>query len=786
MVDDKFSQNKVVRYARWVIRNRWLVIFLSLALAFGAATGMRHIGFSNDYRVFFGKDNPQLIAFEEVEKSYTKSDNVMFVVSPKNKRVFTRRNLEAIQWLTNAAWQVPYSTRVDSITNFQHTKAVGDDLYVDNLVSEDAVSLTSARLREIKETALAETILLDRLVTKNADITGVNVSIQVPQKDPKEVPEVAAYVRKLRSEFLQQYPDFNVGISGVVMMNNAFAEMGQRDAMTLTPIMYLIMIVIMAFLLRSFFSTLSALAVIMLSTITTMGIVGYLGIKLTPPSAIAPTIILTLAIADSVHILVSMLLFMRKGWKKVEALVESLRINMQAVFLTSFTTMIGFLSLNFSDSPPYHDLGNITAIGVFAAFVFSVTMLPALVSFLPVRAPQKEPASSSVFSGLADFVVRRYRGIIVASVVVIIFLASFIPRIDLNDQFVEWFDKRLEFRNDTDYMIDHLTGIYGFEYSIYSGAPEGVNDPVYMQRVQDFANWWKQQPEVMYVDTYTDIMKKINKSMNADNQDFYKLPNDFDLSAQYLLLYEMSLPFGLDLNNRIDIDKSAVKVTPIFEKITSTQARELAARGDQWLKDNGTESMHATATGPSIMFSHISKRNVDSMIKGSIIAFILITLVLIVALKSWRLGILSLVPNTVPAIMAFGIWSILFTQVGMAISIVASATLGIIVDDSVHFITKYIRSRREGGGATSSADSVRYAFNTVGLAIVVTSFILIAGFGALMYSSFLLNWSLGVLSVFTICMALLADFFFLPALLIACEKKSIKAGAVVQDQVVNK
>lgn len=772
LIDKKFESVAIVKYTRWLLANRYKVLIASVLLALGFGSGARFLGFTNDYRVFFGEDNPQLLAFEEVEDTYTKADNILFVVTPRNGQVFHAQTLKELQELTKRSWQIPYSTRVDSLTNFQHTTAKGDDLFVDDLVPENVEALTEEELQKIKSIALEEPILNKRLITERSHVTGVNVSIQLPGKNPEEVMEVNTFVREMRDQFEKEYPNIDLRISGVVAMNNAFAEMGQNDAATLTPLMYLLMLIVMAFLLRSVGATFAALGVIILTTMSAMGLAGYMGILLTPPSAIAPTVILTLAIADSVHILMTMIMMMRRGWEKTEAIVESLRVNFQAVFLTSITTMVGFFSLNFSDSPPYHDLGNITAIGVFFAFAFSVTFLPVVVDLLPIKISQRAQKQTVIFEKFGNFVVRRHQILMWGSLGVFIFLSAMTPRIDLNDEFVKWFDERVEFRRDTDYMMGNLTGIYDLQYSISAGEAEGISDPQFMSRVENFANWWRDQPEVIHVGTYTDIMKKINKTMHSDEESWYKLPDDLELASQYLLLYEMSLPFGLDLNNQIDIDKSKIKMTVTTKELTTQEARELAHRGDTWLSENAPPKMHASATSPMVMFSHISDRNIQSMVKGTIFAIILITILMMLSLKSIKYGLISFLPNTIPVLLTFGFWALIVQQVGMAISIVASATLGIIVDDSVHFLTKFLRAKREHGLTTEK--SVQYAFSNVGMALTVTSLILVIGFGILTYSPFQLNWSLGLLSAITILFALAVDFLFLPSFLIYLDSKGKK------------
>ncbi len=480
--------------------------------------------------------------------------------------------------------------------------------------------------------------------------------------------------------------------------------------------------------------------------------------------------IMTLAVADSVHILVIMLREMRQGRGKHDALVESLRLNMQPVFLTSLTTAIGFLSMNFSDAPPFRHLGNMTATGVGLAFVHSVLFLPALMSLLPVRVKSRGTASWAVIDRLGEFVVRRHRVLLWVSAPVVLALALWIPRNELNDQFVNYFDKTMAFRTDTDFAMDNLSGIYQIEYSLGAEDSGGISEPAYLAMLEAFTEWYRAQPGVVHVNTLSDTMKRLNKSLHGDAADWYRLPDERQLAAQYLLLYEMSLPYGLDLNNQITIDKSATRLIATLTSVTARELREMAARSEAWLRDHAPASMFTHGTSPTVMFAHISERNIKSMLRGTTVALVLISALLIVALRSLKYGAISLLPNLAPGILAFGVWGIVVGQINLGLSVVMGMTLGIVVDDTVHFLSKYLRARREHG--LPAEDAVRYAFSSVGAALVVTSIILMVGFLVLAQSSFQINAGMGKLTAITIACALLADLLTLPALLVWLEAKT--------------
>ena len=361
--------------------------------------------------------------------------------------------------------------------------------------------------------------------------------------------------------------------------------------------------------------------------------------------------------------------------------------------------------------------------------------------------------------------VARRKVLLVSVTLVAVVLIMGIPRIELTDNWTQYLDERYEFRRDTDFVIENLTGMETLEYSLNAGREGGITDPDYLGAVDAFAEWYRDQPEVTHVQAFPDIMKRLNKNMNGDDAAFYRLPENPELAAQYLLLYELSLPFGSDLNNRIDIGKSATRMTAVLSNLSAGEQRDLDRRAQVWLGDNAP-GLATEATGVSIVFAHLSQRNIESMLTGTIIAMALISFILILVFKSVRLGLVSLVPNFIPAAMSFGLWGYLVGRVGLSASVVTAMAFGIIVDDTIHFLSKYLKGRRE---SMSSPEVVQYAFRTVGHALWTTTAVFALGFLVFASSGFEVSWALGLLVTMTIGFALLADFLLLPPLLMAID-----------------
>jgi len=730
---------------------------------------MIRLDFKNNYQIYFGEENPQLKAFKAMQATYNKTDNLLFIIAPSDGDVFTTKTLSVVANLTQAAWKIPYSSRVDSITNFQNTQAIEDDLQVADLV-KNPESLTTEERLKIRQIALNEPLLVNRLISKTGHVTGVMVTLQLLGLKYTESSEVATMARELVTNIEAKNPEIKIYLTGMAMMDNAFAESAMTDNMTLLPIMYGILILVLFACLRSLSGIFAVILLIVFSVFSALGLVFWLGWALTPTSAIAPTIILTMAVADCVHILVTFLHNRRReNHEKKRAMQEALRINFQPVFLTSLTTAIGFLSMNFSDAPPFRDLGNIVAIGVIIAWLLSVTLLPALMMVLPIRVRAEDELKNDYMLRLANFTIRQRKPLLIINIIVAIGLSCFIPMNQLDDEFVKFFDKTNEFRQGTDFLNENMGGIYTLGFSIHAKDSGGISDPLYLKNLQKLGQWLLTQPEVIHVNSIAHTFKRLNKNMHADDPSWYKLPDKRELAAQYLLLYEMSLPYGLDLNDQINMDKSGVRVIATIETITSNEMLALEQRIRQWINKNLPTTQIEIAS-PVLMFSHLGQRNISRMMVGSILALSGISFLLMLAFKSIKMGLLSLIPNLLPAAIAFGIWGMINGYVGLGLSVIIGMTLGIVVDDTVHFISKYHRARVEKG--LSPEEAIRYAFSTVGVALWITSLVLVSGFLVLSQSHFSMNSDMGLMTAITIAAALFLDLLFLPPLLITLDKNT--------------
>ncbi len=758
------------RFVERILAARWLVVLITLVSVGLASSGIARLEFSANYRIFFDDDNPQLLALEALENTYGKNENIVFLIVPDDGDATSESALSAAVWLTDAAWNTPYSRRVDSLANFQHTTAEGDDLYVRDLVDPHKVAEAEVRSR-IRAIALSDPRIAGSILGRGGDVSVVNVTVELPEEGLLDaVAEVAEFARSVATEAESRFPDIDLRIVGSVMINQTFVEASIGSQMIFLPASLLLMAVILGVLIRSWAGVAATGLVIVFSILVSIGLGVWLGLVFSPPVSPAPTIVLMIVVANCVHLLVALRQSLRAGNSRHDAIVESIRLNLHPVFLASLTTALGFLSMNFSEVPPYRHLGNFVALGIFASFVLSVTFLPALLSLLPIRDTKELRLPGPTMNALADFVLRHRKAVLWGWAVIVPVMMLAIPRNELNDVLVHFFDESVEFRRDTDFMDERLSGNTLLEYSLEASSEGGVTDPFFLAEVANFADWFREQPPVRHVSVITDTFRQLNMSMHGDDPKAYRIPETRDLAAQYLLLYELSLPQGLNLNNQIDRSRSATRVTISAETLYSQNVLDLNSRAEAWLAENAPHVASVNSTGPAALFAYIGQRNIRAMLVGTMVVLLAISAILLFALRSLRLGVISIVPNLVPAVLGFGVWGLTVGTVGLSLSVVVAMTVGIVVDDTVHFLSKYLRARREYGHDPEEA--VRYAFDTAGRSLFTTTVVLVAGFLIFVFSPFVPTAQVGVLTAIIIGFALIADLSLLPALLTVADRRT--------------
>jgi predicted RND superfamily exporter protein len=754
------------RLIRLLVRYPYTIMIVNLLLILALGAGVARLHVETGIDIFFAKDDPNLVAQQYIDETYGKEDNILFVIEAQDGDIFTPDILASIESITNQSWQMPNSRRVDSITNYLFPEVAGDDIQIAPLV-EDSASLSATDIARVKDIAMSEQALVGRLLSPDGSVSGVNISLNLGlEQKATAVADSVTFAREIRDAVEKNHPGVSIYLAGWALTDQTLAEVTGADSVSLMPLLFVIVLVTLALLLRSAVASLCTVIVILLSIVVGMGFAGWMGIGLNSVNVSAPTIIMTLAVADCVHVLSSFLRQLRGGLDKREALVRSLQDTLYPVTLTSLTTALGFLSMNFSESPPFRDLGNIAAVGVIGALWVTVSILPGLVLLLPFKA-RTGVRTGVPMEALADFVIRHQRRLSWTIALLIVLVISFIPKLELNDDPSGYFSKDVPLHHAIDMVENRLSGTQSLHYSIDAGDSQGVTNTVFLQQVARFVEWLRVQPEVANVESFTDTLERLNQVMHDDAPQWHRLPDSNALAAQYVLLYEISVPYGQDVTHQVNAEKSALKVTAVVKNQKSQGLIAFEERTRAWFEQNAPEIVTRGA-GQSLSFANIGMRNINSMLYGSLLALVLISLCLVVAFRSVRFGLISLVPNLFPAFVTLGLWSAFVGEVNIAASVVFSITLGIIVDDTTHFLVKYRDARCIQG--LSAEDAIRYTFVSVGGALVSTSIVLAAGFLVLVNSDFSVNSTSGLLVALTILIAIVLDLFWLPALLIKADR----------------
>jgi predicted RND superfamily exporter protein len=776
---DEHASSFEGKLARFLVVKRHILCVFSLIFLSIGLYGISILNFETDYKTYFNEDYPPLLAHLELESNYSKADNVLFVISPENKNIFTQANLEILDDLTEKAWFLPYSTRVDSLTNFQYSFSVDDDIAIERLV-DTSTEISSGELKKLKSIALNEKVLHKRLISPTAEVAAMNVSFAMPTPLNDAGYEVVEAARFLAKEIMAENPGLSVYVSGVIPYNHGFEEIVNNDLALLLPILFILIVVSSSVFLRSFSASISVVILILSGTIIGVGSIGLIGWPVNNVNSIAPIIILTLAVADCVHLFTIYQSELLLGRPKQDAMFQSIRLNLQPMFLTSLTTAIGFIGLNFSESPPFRELGNIAAIGAIFTFILSLTLIPSIALGFTKTSTMfiNDIKSKTYLNHLCSWVINNHNAIFWLSLTACILIITQITQIRLNDDNIGYFHKDTEIRKATDFTQENLTGLNTIHYSFNSGLVGGINDPGFLENVDYFTEWVRNLPEVDSVYSYTDTIKRLNKNLNGDDEAYYSVPDSKELAAHLLFIYEMSLPFGLSLTDQLTFDRSSMRVSVTVKNLKAGDLLKLEEKIQDWMKYNVPE-IKTPGSSIGIMFAHIGQNNIKSMLTGTVVAVLLISLTFFIATGSLKFSLVSIIPNVFPAGVMFGIWGFFIKEVNLGAAVVASITLGIVVDDTVHFISKFLRARRKL--KLDPEESIIYAFDHAGRAILITTIVICIGFFSLYFSNFLVNSIMGILVAGTVLIALILDFLLLPSLLLKIEGYDQKQKTIIID-----
>jgi predicted RND superfamily exporter protein len=747
------------RLSDFVLKRRWWLFCGLAAVLVLLAAGLPRLQVSDDNRAFFGAANQEFVDLQRNDETYTLSTVLLLMVIPPEGTAFDPDTLRALQQMTEDAWQMPYALRVDSPINHMHSYAIEDEILVEPMLDEFA-DVTPEAAERFRELALASDDMRNMLLSADGTAYGITVRMVLPEDQPGIRRQTEAALRDMIGDWRAELPGWEIRATGAMLGNNLLARVAVEDIAFLVPLAFLAVTILFALAMGSALKVIASLSVLFASTVATYGFAGWTGVELTAGTAISPLAVMVLVSTSCVHIILAWIRT-TEGGVVANPFRHALSENMAPVTVSHLTTAFGFLCLNFSPAPPLADMGNIVAFGLIFGHLAVFIILPTFLAGRQTRGAGRLMVTGDQMRRFAAWVIRRKRIWLAVFPVAVSIAVLGITRIAYDDNVIRYFDHRYELRQDSEAVQARLTGLESLQFSFQAPDGASVFDPEFLYSIDRFVIWLERQSTVVSVTSLTDIIKDLNQNMSGGDPNAHAVADSQAANAQLLMFYELSLPVGMDLNVMMDVDRTQTLVTAVIRSSHSAEIRAVASDAEAWLAENEPE-IATRASGIAIAFARISERNNSQMLAGFLLVLVLVSITMMATLRSLRYGALSLVPNLIPAIMAFGFWGMTLGDLNLGSTVVTTMTFGIVVDDTVHFLMHYLRGRRRGLHVQAALEET---FAVVGSAITLTSVALIIGFVIMAASGFAINQHIGLLTSVVIFFALLSDLLLLPALL---------------------
>jgi predicted RND superfamily exporter protein len=681
---------------------------------------------------------------------------------PKEASVFNPVTLAAIEALTDRYGEVQSAISVASLVNYR-LDAVDADKYHRDFLVPDLADLSEDDYREIRDIALDDESLTRSLLAPSGDMALAVVKFRANSEKQAERLDIARSVEALRDSLREQFPQEGIYTLGRVQYELDSYRAQVEDRQFVGPLVILVSTVLLWYCLRSLPFALCMLAISAVTILLTVGTIGWLRIPFNQISNMGPLVVLIIAMADGIHLVSIYLQGMFDGRGREEAMRESLRVNLQPVTLATITTAMGFLSLNYCDSPGIYGFGNVVAIGVVWAFLVTFMLLPALVMLLPVRKVSRPLAVRGFIAGVTAMVHRHGRLLLWSGTVLIIATLAMLPLNKIDFERFSFVDEDSDFHKVMTALKEKIGNDQSLVFVIDSGEYYGVTEPGFLNTVEDFTLWLEQQPEASFVRSYTGLLKTLNEAEHDGDEAWRVLPDDKLQVIDYLVSYQLIQEIEPQMEPLFDADYASIRMIIGTSSLTNGQLLAFNERIEGWIEQNLDGNYRVLHGDHSILFARLDRSITVQLLQGFTLSFILITLTMLIGLRSVRYGLLSIAPNLFPATIVFGFWGLIMGGLNPYILMLFSISIGLVVDDSVHVLSKYIVARREGQTPESA---VTYSLSRAGPAITITTLSLAVGTFLLVFSNTFYYQNVAYLLTPIIVVALLLDLLFLPPLLI--------------------
>jgi predicted RND superfamily exporter protein len=743
---------------------------------------------------FLHEDDPFRLGYNAFRFQFGRDERVLLIVD-SGSTIFDLQFLEKLKQLhLTLEEKVPKLQRVDSLINARSTYGENDQLIVKDFLenwprNED--ELTALRDRALNNktyinqflsrdgryamlliendvyTSIGQEKLTDDLLAGFGEEIVYTTDNHPPFLSGPENTEIVLTVEAIAAEFSRQ--GFHVSASGTPHMVDSLTRILMSD---MQKFMLLSMAVIAALLwlvFRRLVMIFLPLIVSLISVISTAGSMSLLNIPMTSAAQIMPSFILTVGVSNAVHLFV--IFFQRRKLmeSKRDALSHALGHTGLAILMTSLTTIVGLLSFYYSSVKPVTDFGLITALGIFNALLASLVLLPALIAILPLKEHKEledhaATLSQRILMTCGRYAVHHPRKVITGFGVLLILSLALATQMRFSHNPLVWFPEDDPFRITTELSNEKLGGGIVLEIMVDTGKENGLKDPDILKRLDKFQQYALQEThgkiEVKNTVSMVDIVKEIHQALNNNDPAFYAIPDDPELLAQEILLFENS--GSDDLHRLVDGNFSKTHIALSLPFMDSVHYPAL----EQSIRKKLQEELEGKATyeltGLLAMMGETFNKLLPSLAQSYLMSFVLITLMMMLFVESLRLGLISMIPNLSPVIITIALMVILDFPLDAFTLLIGAIGLGLAVDDTLHFMNAYQRALRKGANAEQA---VYQALSTAGEAMLFTSVVMSTAFWIYSFATMSNLQHFGILTAFCITMAFIADSLLTPAVM---------------------
>ena len=762
-----------------IIKFKWFIALIIPAIAITLSLQLKHLSFEGSYRIWFDEQSQVLKNYDSFREVFG-NDQAISVTFKNEDTVFNKESLGVIQRITDRFWETEFITRVDSLTNYQyvHTdKEYPDEIIVEDFI-EDIDALDEKTLEEKRQIVLNEDAIINRIISSDGKTTTIVARLS-PQAG--ESPEVSLKLKALTQEIVRPEMEkygYEFYLNGMPIINSSFIEIAQADGALFTPLTLVITMVLLLFIFRKFSSMLTSISIVIVTILIVLSIQVMLGYKLNNFTVNMPVFITAIGIADAMHILWIYTVARKKGMDNETAIHYSVKKNFLPILFTSLTTAVGFASLSISNVIPIKTLGIATANAAILAFILTILFVPAILAIVnpKIKAETSEENKSTKFAQwYGAFIVKFDKRIFISTLFLFIGLAYGITKVQVDSNTVRYFKEDVPWRQTVNFIQDNISGPMTYEIIVDSKKQDGIKDPLFLKEVEKFyIDFYATYPEeVRHITSLLQVVKKFNEVMNNSKT----VPDSQNLIAQYLLLYTLSLPQGMEINDQMDIEERQFRISAAMNVTNTSKDLEMLHWVENWWETNTNYT--ARVDGQTAMFAHMQHDVTDTLIKSITIAIVAVSLMMLLIFRSIKLLPLFVLPNILPIALVVGVMGWLGIDIDIGVAIAGAIIIGVAVDDTIHFLVKYFEVRKTGA---SMQDSLAYVMQYAGSAIIFTTLILSLAFSIFVFSDFLPNYMFGVVTASALIIAVIADLLMLPAILsMAHRYKNNKKLDIIKD-----